>query len=198
MKPRNIIIALGVALIGLYVLTRSSDLPTTRSSVKREQVQVVASNYNNAENSPDLENFRLERETLQASTALIGPRHKPEFTGAPDYKTSNLRLKVAAGPIDDFGAPLFVASETAMTDPKIFDQELAKHRERADGYEAARMDEMKMNTEVERTKMRSTIDEAKVSGSQTPEQIKRAEDAYARMLILEKVLKGEKVDKILD
>lgn len=197
MKPRHAIIALCLALTAIYFLTRTTG---ETKSVKKdgEQIQVVASNYNSAEHQPDIDNYRLERETLQLNTALAGPRHKPEFKGAPEYKTSNLRLKVAAGPIDDFGAPLFVPSETAMTDGKIFEQELAKHRERADSYEAARMDELKVNTEVERTQMRTTIDRAKTSGTQTPEQIKRAEDAYARMEMLEKVLKGEKVDKILD
>ena len=197
MTPRKLIIVVAVVLVGLYFLTRSSDAPP-RQSLKREQIQVIASHSSGADFQPDLENYRLERETLQPSTTLSGPRHKAEFKGAPDYKTSNLRLKVAAGPIDDFGAPLFVPTETAMTDPKIFEQELAKHRERADSYEVARMDELKMNTEIERKTMRATIDQAINSGSQTPEQIKRAEDAYARMQILEKVLKGEKVEKILD
>ncbi|MFO1469939.1 MAG: hypothetical protein U1F27_02715 [Turneriella sp.] len=197
MTPRNIIIAVSLALLSIYFLTRSTDEPA-KQTVNREQIQVIASHSSGADYLPDMENYRLERETLIPSTAISGPRHKAEFKGAPEYKTSNLRLKVAAGPIDDFGAPLFVPSETAMTDPKIFEQELAKHRERADSYEAARMDELKMNTEVERKTMRATIDQAKASGSQTPEQIKRAEDAYARMQILEKVLKGEKVDKILD
>ena len=77
-------------------------------------------------------------------------------------------------------------------------QELAKHQERSDSYTAARMDELKLNTEAERVQMRSVIDQAKASGTKSPAEIKRAEDAYARMEILEKVLKGEKVEKILD
>ena len=183
MTPRNIIIAVSLALVVIYFVTRSSEEPIKQSN-KREQIEVIASHASGADYQPDIENYRLERETLIPSTAIAGPRHKAEFKGAPEYKTSNLRLKVAAGPIDDFGAPLFVPSETAMTDPKIFEQELVKHRERADSYEAARMDELKMNTEVERKTMRATIDQAKATGSQTAEPIKRAEDAYARMQLL--------------
>ncbi len=197
MRVRNIIIAVVAALVAIYFLTRENKEPQKQAAA-RDEIRVVASNYSGAEHQPDLENFRLERETLQTSSSLSGPRHKPEFRGAPEYKTSNLRLKVPAGPIDDFGAPLFVPSETAMTDPRIFEQELAKHRERSDAYVAARMDELKVNTGIEKDQIRSNIDKAKANGSQSPEQIKRAEDALARMEILEKVLKGEKVDKILD
>ncbi|MFO1526216.1 MAG: hypothetical protein U1F16_09620 [Turneriella sp.] len=198
MKPRNLIIALIAALAVFYFLTREGEKPASQTQKRSDEVQVIASRENSADYQPDLESYRLERESVLLSNNIAGPRLKPEFAGMPAYRQSNLRLKVPAGPIDDYGAPLFVPSETAMTDPKIFEQELAKHKERSESYTAARMDELKMNTGVEREQMRATIDQAKASGSKPPEEIKRAEAAYDRMAILEKVLKGEKVDKILD
>jgi len=196
MKKRQILLAMAAALVVVVLVTWEKNKPQTQNQ-KGEKVTVVASNYDSREDWPDVENYRLERETLQQNN-INEPRIKPEFKGAPAFRASDLRAKIAPGPVDDYGAPMFVPSETAMADGKIFEQELAKHRERSDSYAAARMDELKLNTEAERVQMRSIIDQAKASGTKTPEEIKRAEDAYARMEVLEKVLKGEKVEKILD
>jgi hypothetical protein len=197
MKPKQIIAAVALFLVVVYFLTRNSSPQTEARKNANEKVEVVSSTYQSHDFQPDIENYRLEREQIQQH-ATSEPRHKPEFKNAPEYKVSNLRAKITPGPIDDFGAPLFVPSETAMTDPKIFEQELAKHHERSDSYTAARMDELKLNTQVEKQQMRGVIDNAIASGSKSPEEIKRAEDAYARMQMLEKVLSGEKVDKILE
>jgi hypothetical protein len=197
MKPKQIIAAVALFLVVVYFLTRNSSPQTEARKNANEKVEVVSSTYQSHDFQPDIENYRLEREQIQQHAASE-PRHKPEFKNAPEYKVSNLRAKITPGPIDDFGAPLFVPSETAMTDPKIFEQELAKHHERSDSYTAARMDELKLNTQVEKQQMRGVIDNAIASGSKSPEEIKRAEDAYARMQMLEKVLSGEKVDKILE
>jgi hypothetical protein len=197
MKPKQIIAAVALFLVVVYFLTRNSSPQTEARKNANEKVEVVSSTYQSHDFQPDIENYRLEREQIQQHAASE-PRHKPEFKNAPEYKVSNLRAKITPGPIDDFGAPLFVPSETAMTDPKIFEQELAKHHERSDSYTAARMDELKLNTQVEKQQMRGVIDNAIASGSKSPEEIKRAEDAYARMQMLEKVLNGEKVDKILE
>lgn len=188
--------AMAAALVVVVLVTWEKNKPHTQNQ-KGEKITVVASNYDSREDWPDVESYRLERETLQQNN-VNEPRIKPEFKGAPAFRASDLRAKIAPGPVDDYGAPMFVPSETAMADGKIFEQELAKHRERSDSYAAARMDELKLNTEAERVQMRSVIDQAKASGTKSPEEIKRAEDAYARMEVLEKVLKGEKVDKILD
>lgn len=85
-----------------------------------------------------------------------------------------------------------------MSDSKIFEQELARHHERADSYAAARMDELRMNTEVEKTAMKANIDQAKAQGTRSPEEIKRAEEALARMEQLQKVLNGEKIETRLE
>lgn len=197
MKKRQIILAMVAALIVVLLVTREKTNKAKQAN-SSDMVTVVASNYDGRrEDQPDMENYRLERDTLQQHN-INEARIKPEFQGAPAYKTSNLRSRVPHGPVDDFGAPMFMPTETAMADGKIFEQELAKHQERSDSYAAARMDELKLNTEAERVQMRSVIDQAKAQGSKSPEEIKRAEDAYARMEILEKVLKGEKVEKILD
>ncbi|AFM13679.1 hypothetical protein [Turneriella parva] len=196
MKKRQILLAAAAALVVVLLFTWKNT-GQQASNERKDKVTVVASAYDAREDFPDIENYRLERETLQQQN-LNEPRIKPEFKGAPAFRASDLRSKVAPGPVDDYGAPMFVPSETAMADGKIFEQELAKHQERTDSYAAARMDELKLNTEAERIQMRGVIDQAKASGSKTPEEIKRAEDAYARMEILEKVLKGEKVEKILD
>lgn len=196
MKKRQILLAAAAALVVVVILTWERKSPQKQSQGP-EKVTVVASNYDSREDLPDIENYRLEREALQ-QTNLNEPRIKPEFKGAPTFRASDLRAKIAPGPVDDYGAPMFVPSETAMADGKIYEQELAKHQERSDSYAAARMDELKLNTEAERVQMRSVIDQAKASGTKSPEELKRAEDAYARMEILEKVLKGEKVEKILD
>lgn len=196
MKKRQILLAAVAALIVVLLVTWKNSGQQTKSK-NDEKITVVAANYDGREDWPDMENYRLEREVLQQNN-INEPRIKPEFKGAPAFRASDLRAKVAPGPVDDFGAPMFVPTETAMADGKIFEQELAKHQERSDSYTAARMDELKLNTEAERVQMRSVIDQAKASGTKSPEEIKRAEDAYARMEILEKVLKGEKVEKILD
>ncbi len=196
MKKRQILLAMALALVVVVLITWEKKNPQTQNQ-KGDKVTVVASTYDAREDAPDVENYRLERETLQQNN-VNEPRIKPEFRGAPAFRASDLRAKITPGPVDDYGAPMFVPSETAMADGKIFEQELAKHRERSDSYSAARMDELKLNTEAERVQMRSVIDQAKASGTKSPEEIKRAEDAYARMEVLEKVLKGEKVDKILD
>lgn len=197
MKPRHLIIAIPVLLGVLYFLTRDAE---KKSGIvqRQERITVISASYNAADYQPDLENYRLERDELMAKANYTEARIKPEFKNGPEHKQSSLRSKIAAGPVDDFGAPFFVPSETAMTDPKIFEQELAKHKERSDAYVAARMDEMKVNTGIEKNAIRANIDQAKTSGSKSPEEIKRAEDAYARMEVLEKILKGEKVEKILD
>lgn len=85
-----------------------------------------------------------------------------------------------------------------MTDPKIFEQELAKHRQRSDSYAAARMDELRINTEVEKTAMKANIDQAKAQGTRTPEEIQRTQEALARMEQLPKVLNGEQVKTRLE
>jgi hypothetical protein len=197
MKPRHLIIAIPAFLTVLYFLTRDAE---KKSGIvqRQERITVISATYNAADYQPDLENYRSERDELMAKANHSEARIKPEFKNAPEYKYSNLRTKVPGGPVDDFGAPFFVPTETAMTDPKIFEQELAKHKERSDAYSVARMDELKMNTTAEKTQMRGVIDQAKNSGSKTPEEIKRAEDAYARIDNLERVLRGEKVEKILD
>jgi len=196
MKKRQILLAAVAALIVVLLFTWKNSGQQVKGK-SDDKVTVVASNYDGRADMPDLENYRLEREVLQQNN-LTEPRIKPEFKGAPAFRASDLRSKVAPGPVDDFGAPMFVPTETAMADGKIFEQELAKHQERSDSYTAARMDELKLNTEAERVQMRGVIDQAKASGTKSPAEIKRAEDAYARMEILEKVLKGEKVEKILD
>ncbi len=197
MRPKHLILAVSAFLAALYFLTRESEKKAGIVQ-RQERITVISATYNAADYQPDLDNYRLERDELMAKPNHSEARLKPEFKGAPEYKYSNLRAKVPGGPVDDFGAPFFVPTETAMTDPKIFEQELAKHKERSEAYSAARMDELKMNTTAEKTQMRGVIDQAKASGSKTPEEIKRAEDAYARIENLEKVLKGEKVEKILD
>ncbi|GAB4441064.1 MAG: hypothetical protein OHK0011_23510 [Turneriella sp.] len=65
-------------------------------------------------------------------------------------------------------------------------------------YAAARMDELRINTEVEKAAMKANIDQAKAQGSRSPEEIKRAEDALARIEQLQKILNGEKVETRLD
>lgn len=195
MKPRHLILAILPVLAVLYFLTRSAE-KKSGIAPRHERITVVTSTYNAADYQPDLENYRLERDELMAKANHSEARIKPEFKGAPEYKYSQLRAKVPGGPVDDYGAPFFVPSETAMTDPKIFEQELAKHKERSEAYSAARMDELKMNTTAEKTQMRSVIDQAKASGTKSPEEIKRAEDAYARMENLERALKGEKVERL--
>lgn len=85
-----------------------------------------------------------------------------------------------------------------MSDPKIFEQELARHRERADSYAAARMDELRINTEIEKNAMKANIDQAKAQGNRSPEEIQRAEEALARMEQLQKVLNGENIEKRLE
>jgi hypothetical protein len=197
MRPKHLIITLSALLAVFYFLTRNVE-KKAGIVARQERITVVSASYNAAEYQPDLENYRAERNELLANANNTVARYKPEFKNAPEYKYSNLRTKIPGGPVDDFGAPLFIPTETAMTDPKIFEQELAKHKERSDSYTAARMDELKMNTTAEKTQMRGVIDQAKAQGTKTPEEVKRAEDAYARMENLEKVLKGEKVEKILD
>ena len=197
MRPKHVILFICASLAILYFLTRDAE-KKSGITMRHERISVISSTENTADFQPDLDNFRFERDELLANGGITTARHKPEFKNQPEYKQSPLRSKIPGGPVDDFGAPLFVPSETAMTDPKIFEQELAKHKERSEAYSAARMDELKINTGIEKTQMRSVIDKAKADGSKSPEQIRRAEDAYARMDILEKVLKGEKVEKILD
>lgn len=186
-----------IAAAGVYFLTRSST-PKKETASKEDTITVVSSGQHSADSQPDIENYRLERENLAAERDLNSPRLKPEFKGAPEYKASGLRAKIATGPVDDFGAPMFVPSETAMTDSKIYEQELEKHKERSDAYAAARMDELRLNTEVEKNTMRTVIDQAKAQGSKSPEEIKRAEEAYARMDQLQKVLNGEKIENRLE
>ncbi|MBX3723570.1 MAG: hypothetical protein KF713_17125 [Turneriella sp.] len=197
MKPRHLIIAIPAVLAVLYFLTRDAE---KKSGIvqRQERITVISASYNAADYQPDLDNYRLERDELMAKANYTEARIKPEFKSGIEYKQSNLRAKIPAGPVDDFGAPFFIPTETAMTDPKVFEQELAKHKERSDAYVAARMDEMRMNTTAEKAAISANIQQAKAAGTKSPEEIKRAEDALARIEVLEKVLKGEKVEKILD
>ncbi|HNE18410.1 MAG: hypothetical protein U1F40_07915 [Turneriella sp.] len=197
MKRYHWIALLLLGAIAVYWIARSTgDKKQTRTS--RDDVTVVSASGSAHDLQPDMENYRFEREQLLAMPDIGQARVKPEMKNAPEYKASPLRGRVAAGPVDDFGAPLFIPSETAMTDPKLFEQELAKHHERADSYAAARMDELRINTEVEKTAMKSNIDQAKAQGSRSPEEIKRAEEALARMEQLQKVLNGEKIENRLE
>lgn len=194
MKPKHLIITIAAALVVFYFLAgdaeRKAGLPE-----RKERITVITATADSQEFHPDMESYRAERDQILAEKRTEA-KYKPDFKNMPAYKFSPLRDKVPPGPIDEFGAPMFIPSETAMTDPKIFEQEYAKHKERSESYFAARMDEMKVNTEIERKTMQATIETAKANGTKSPDEIKKAEDALARMQNLEKILKGEKVDRI--
>lgn len=205
MKPKHYVISIAAALVAFYFLAGNAEKKAGIAE-RKERITVITATADSQEFQPDMESYRAERDHIMADMRSDA-KYKPDFRNAaesrfshprniPDYKTSPLRSKVAPGPIDEFGGPVFVPSETAMADPKIFEQEYARHKERSENYVAARIDEMKINTEVERKTMQSTIETAKASGTRTPEEIKRAEDALARMQNLEKILKGEKVERI--
>lgn len=195
-KNCSIAIAVITAIALGWIATRNTDRKRTQGT--GDDVTVVSAASPTHDTQPDIENYRFEREQLMALPDLLHARVLPEMKYAPEYKSSPLRSRVATGPVDDFGAPLFVPSETAMTDPKIFDQELSRHRERSDSYAAARMDELRLNTEIETQAMKTNIDEAKAKGSRTPDEIKRAEEALAHMEQLGKVLNGEKIETRLE
>lgn len=191
-----IAIAIIAAAAIFWLASRTTENKQARTS--RDDITVVAPGGAARDMQPDLENYRFEREQLLALPDIQKARVLPEMKHAPEYKRSSLHSRVAPGPVDDFGAPLFIPSETAMSDSKIFEQELARHHERADSYAAARMDELRMNTEVEKTAMKANIDQAKTQGTRSPEEIKRAEEALARMEQLQKVLNGEKIETRLE
>lgn len=196
---RNRWIAMAIAVLVIAFIIWGNRKEKDPHQASREDVRVVtAQGSYGSELQPDVENYRFEREQLAQLPDINRARVKPEFKGAPEFRASPLMGKVSAGPVDDYGAPLFIPSEVAMTDGKIFEQELAKHRERSDAYAAARMDELKLNTEAEKNAIRAAIDQARADGSKSPEELRRAEDAYARMEQLQKVLNGEKVDVRLE
>jgi len=197
MTPKKLIIAIVTLLGGLYFLTRDAEKKAGLPE-RKERITIISASIDTNEFQPDLESYRTERAQMTAAGASNEARIKPDFKGAPTYKISSLRAKVPNGPVDDFGAPFFMPSETAMADAKIFEQELEKHKERSDAYQAARFDELKQNTEVERANLQANVDRAKADGSKSPEEIKRADAALERMKILERVLKGEKVENIPD
>lgn len=194
MKPKHYIIAIGAALVAFYFLAGNAEKKAGIAE-RKERITVITATADSQEFQPDLESYRAERDQILAEKRTEA-KYKPDFKNAPAYKLSPLRDKIPPGPIDDYGAPMFIPSETAMTDSRIFEQEYAKHKERSESYVAARMDEMKVNTEIERKTMQSTIETAKANGTKTPEEIKKAEEALARMQNLEKILKGEKVERI--
>ncbi len=197
MKRYHWIALVLVGAIALYWIARTKDdKKQARSSA--DDVTVVSASASAHDLQPDMENYRLEREQLLAMPDIEKARLKLEIQNAPEYRASPMRSRIGPGPVDDFGAPLFMPSETAMTDPKVFEQELAKHRERADSYAAARMDEMRINTEVEKNAIKNNIEQAKAQGTRSPEEIKRAEEALARMEQLQKILNGEKVENRLE
>lgn len=197
MTAKNIMIGVALAFVGFYFLAGSAEKKAGIPE-RKERITVISATTDSAEFQPDIESYRLEREQMRAAGGLTEARLKLDFKNAPTYRFSPLRSKVPGGPVDDYGAPFFMPSETAMTDAKIFDQELEKHKQRSDAYHAARMDELKLNTEAERASLQSTVEKAKADGTRKPEEIKRADAALERMKILEKVLKGEKVDNIPD